>query len=543
MPKDCRAGVDFGTTFSTISAIVDGVATPLILEGSPYIPTVITFFENKVAIGELAKTISDSTKANHMYYDLKRWVGVNRGNFISLKDKLKPQYECRFEEDDCQMGGIGSPPVFRSVRFLIATYLDILIKLFEENFNVKVTNLNVSVPADYYTFQRAYMRNVVNSLNIKVDRILNEPSAAAIYSITANPDFSDFVIFDFGGGTFDVSYVKKSGKIIMICDTQGDLFLGGRDIDKEIQKHIKKYEDVNVPTLSLPYLKENVSLGKSQTFNVLNDEHKISHVSFRVEDLDLIVKPFAMRSCKILYDVLTRNEISNAIICLVGGSSLLKEVQRQVSEVARNTNNKTYQDKDLRLSVSFGCSSLHLYTDDPNFTYVDVNSHCVFEIDEMFKPVILIRKPMPIPFKIRERRRNEYKFTTAVDIYEGDSQWFLDSQVLVKDSYNTDAVSKLNEGYYRVIQYDLDGNINVWIENNDSTNKRILKSSITTQQPIKLEKFERIQVGSNALYCVLAELVRYHNLDEAIKHIDPQFSFELKKYIEANGGSQAYIEK
>nr|UTS94302.1 heat shock protein 70-like protein [Cordyline virus 1] len=542
MPTFCRAGVDFGTTFSTISAFVDEVATPLFLEGSPFIPTVITFFDNKVVIGELAKTISEVVKDSVIYFDLKRWVGVNEKNFVKLKEKLQPSYECKFENGECYLGGIGSRPVFKSVGFLIATYLDVLIKLFEEKYDVKVTNLNISVPADFYTFQRSYMRNVVNNLGIKVDRIINEPSAAALHSILSNPEFTDFVIFDFGGGTFDVSYVKKKGKIIMICDTQGDLFLGGRDIDKSIQNYFVEKYNIEIQPFSLSYLKEGVSIGKSQSFNVLNSKKEITHVNFNKDELNSIVSPFAKRSCEILKAVINRNEIANAVICMVGGSSLLTEVYNQVSDVAKATNNKIYRDENLRLSVSFGCSCLHFFTDDPDFTYIDVNSHCVFEIDEMFKPSVLIRKPMPIPYTLRQERQNSNKFITAVDIYEGDSQWFLDCQVLIKDTYPTDAVSSLGSGYYRVIQYDLDGNINVWIENKDSTNKRDLKSLITSHKTIKLENFERVQTGSSSLYCTIAELIKYHKLDKNIEAIDSNLFFEIRDYIESNGGNGRYIE-
>ncbi|ADU03657.1 HSP70h [Cordyline virus 1] len=542
MPTFCRAGVDFGTTFSTISAFVDEVATPLFLEGSPFIPTVITFFDNKVVIGELAKTISEVVKDNVTYFDLKRWVGVNEKNFIKLKEKLQPSYECKLEKGECYMGGIGVRTVFRSVGFLIATYLDVLTKLFEEKYDVKITNLNVSVPADFYTFQRSYMRNAVNNLGIKVDRMINEPSAAALHSILSNPEFTDFVIFDFGGGTFDVSYIKKKGKIIMICDTQGDLFLGGRDIDKSIQHYFFGKYSIEIHPFSLSYMKEGVSTGKSQSFNVLSSNKEINHVNFSKDELNSIVSPFAKRSCEILKAVIDRNEITNAVICMVGGSSLLTEVYNQVNNVAKGTNNKIFRDENLRLSVSFGCSCLHFFTDDPDFTYIDVNSHCVFEIDEMFKPSVLIRKPMPIPYTLRQEKQNNNKFLTAVDIYEGDSQWFLDCQVLIKDVYSTDAVSSLGSGYYRVIQYDLDGNINVWIENKDSTNKRNLKSLITSHKTIKLENFERVQTGSSSLYCTVAELIKYHKLDKNIEAIDSNLFFKIKDYIEINGGISKYIE-
>ncbi|AFJ05058.2 heat shock protein 70-like protein [Cordyline virus 3] len=537
----CRAGIDFGTTFSTISAIVDDKLTPLILEDTPYIPTVLTIFDGNLVIGNLAKTIGSVVKNYTTYYDLKRWVGVTASSFQTIKDKLKPSYFCEFKDEDCHMSGIGTVKKSFSVKTLICWYIKVLINLFEEKFKVKVTNLNVSVPADYYSIQRSYMRSIVDSLNIKVDRILNEPSAAAIHSIFASKNSDEFLIFDFGGGTFDVSYVRKKNKIIMICDTEGDLFLGGRDIDAAIGSYITTQTGTKLSPLSLAYIKENVISSDARDFNVLDENGDSVQVSFDRQKLTALADPFVKKSIYILEKIVARNNIKGAVISMVGGTSLLPSLQSAVKKFANKTGNSVYVDKDLRLSVSYGCTYLHILTEDPDFIYVDVNSHVIFKLGTYFKPEIVIRKPMPIPYVREIQMSNDFVYNTAIDLYEGESLFFLEDKLLVRDNYSTDTVSKKGEGYIQVYSYDLDGNISIYLTNKErSVVKHLRSTSSDTFKPSPLN-FKQIQISAASSYIVVTSLLAYHTKDPKFSNLNLSLPSEIKEFVEKNGGFEKFI--
>ncbi|AFJ05063.2 heat shock protein 70-like protein [Cordyline virus 4] len=538
---NCKAGIDFGTTFSTISALVDNKLTPLILEGSPYIPTVLTLFGGKIVIGDLAKTVGRNVTGSTMYYDLKRWVGVSEKNFDNLKNKIKPAYDCKFEKGDCLISGVGDRKVFYPVRSLISWYIKVLINLFEGKFKVKVTNLNVSVPADFYSSQRTYMRSIVNKLGITVDRILNEPSAAAIHTISSNPEFTDFIIYDFGGGTFDVSFVRKRGKIINICDTMGDPFLGGRDIDVAISKYILDKYDIEVDTLSLSYVKENVVNSNSTKFNILDSSMRLVNISFTKDELFRLCAPFSERASVITKTLIERNNVSNALISMVGGSSLLPRMQQDILEVSKATKNKMFVDKNLRLSVSYGCTDLHILLEDPEFQYIDVNSHFIYDLGMFFFPEILIRKPMPVPYINKIEKFSLHRFSTAVDMYEGESLFFLDNNLLVKDSYMTDVVAKIGEKYYLVIQYDLDANIQVYLSSIDGSKIHKLKSTSEVDREILPFNFEQTQISSVNIYSALFSLIIYYYGRKGFEEINLNIPTDIKKFVDSNGGIEKFI--
>nr|BAM29351.1 heat shock protein 70 [Grapevine leafroll-associated virus 7] len=530
-------GLDFGSTFSTVSALIDDKFVELNMNGSPYIPTEMAIYDDKfLVIGSAAKLVHLKSDKYTIYYDLKRWVGVNSLNFERIREKLKPKYNTIFQDNDCWMDGIGTVRKFLPVKSLIYYYIKNLVELFCEIKSIQPGRLNISVPADYSNLQRGYQKSLLKEIGFSVNQIVNEPSAAAIYSFFTNPDEEDILMYDFGGGTFDVSYVKILNGIMSVIDTSGDLYLGGRDIDNELGKYLTNKTGKVFTPFILAKIKLDVSEDNKSVFDLPDENNESVRFDFNSSELNEIVRPFSQRSLNLLDDVVVRNNIRSCCIVMVGGSSLLSNVYDMVNEYASKHSFSVVRDRNLRLSVSYGCACLFQLQKSNNFTYIDVNSHPLYDVGFDFLPEIVVRKPMPIPYTHSVRKANDTTIQTGINVFEGDKPFLLDADVLVKSTFFTDSVSRPGEGYYLNYRYSVDGDISVDVTSNDGKIKKTFENSVV--QEFKLNKLDLIQtqIGIGSEIVVLVDLLKYYSTDEDIQHLDTRYPFLLNAAVEKLGG-------
>nr|QVY19237.1 heat shock protein 70 [Agapanthus velarivirus] len=538
------AGLDFGSTFSTLSAIVDGKFVDLVLNGSPYIPTEMAIFDgNHIVIGSTAKLIANKSSQYAIYYDLKRWVGVTAHNFEKIRTKLKPMYDCYFSDGDCQMFGIGPTRKAYPVKTLIYYFIKTMISIFQSNYNIIVSRLNVSVPADYSTIQRKYQKSLLTELGVKLNQIVNEPSAAAIFACYLDPEATDIIMYDFGGGTFDVSYVKRFGKIISVVDTVGNLYLGGRDIDRKLGEKLFEISQKNFSPFVLAQIKEELSTSTHTLHDFPSTDGTSVKFTCTPETLDAIARPFIKESIDLVKSLTNNNQIMSATIVMVGGSSLLNEAFRQVNEFAKARNFKVVRDADLRLSVSYGCAALFDLNEQSGFTYIDVNSHPLFDIGVNFDPEIVVRKPMPIPYKHQVTRDNSILMNTGVCVYEGDDPWFLNDDVLNKATFRTDAVSGVGEKYKIVYEYSVDGDITTSITSLDNQKKKTIENLLKSE--FKLVKIDLIQtqLPSSLEAVVVVDLLKHYTEESGISQLNLEHPYLVNAAVERLGGLENLYSK
>lgn len=543
MERTCKIGIDFGTTYSTLSAYVDDKLVAFELEGSPYIPTFISICDSdKILIGESAKC-AENIYANYCkYYDLKRWVGVNEERFEGMKRKINPEYNVKFENGDCLMEGIGNNKRFTGVKTLISWYLKVLIELFESKYLIKVNLVNVSVPAEYLTVQRTYMRVILDNLGVKVDRIVNEPSAAAINKIFEAESVTNVLVFDFGGGTFDSSLIAKKGKTCMIIDTLGDLFLGGRDIDNSINKYIKDKYGIELEVEIVENIKLKTNSKNFSHHLVIDKNGRRSEIEFGYNMLEKIVQPYAQRALKNVEQIIDRNGITSCLISMVGGSSLLKPVQNLINNYATTRGFRVSCTDDLRLAVSYGCTILHRLCDDNSCTFIDVNSHPIFEPRSFFMHKIILRKPMPIPMTIRLDQTYRNDFLTALNVIEGDDPFILNDNLLIEEEFRTSKLSELNKKLYFVYDYNKDGMLSVRVEDENQNVLKEFKTNISNvMQRIELDKI-RVQQSDSSGVITLLNLLKLRG--EELKGLPNLYNdLDCHNYAEKLGGYEKLLER
>nr|WLT68056.1 putative heat shock protein 70 [croton golden spot associated virus C] len=515
-----KAGLDFGTTFSTISAFIDGKMRVLKLNDTEFIPTCLAItVSGDVVVGNPAQVLERDEIANCYFYDLKRWVGVDRLNFEVIKRKINPLYGTVLDGNDVKLTGINRGfSCTYTVKQLILLYIETLVRLFSKVENINIVSLNVSVPADYKCKQRMFMKSVCDSLGFSLRRIINEPSAAAIYFVSKYAHFNSFLMYDFGGGTYDSSLIVKDGKYVTVADTEGDPFLGGRDIDKAISNYIINKYDLKSPLSAdfLATIKEESNSKGRESFNVVDEKERLVTVKFTKDELDACIEPFSRKSLKILENMVLRNKLTSGALFLVGGSSLLQKIQKDVTSFANKYELQCIIDPELRSAVSFGCSMSHIQEDTGNMTYIDCNSHPLMDIGFFGNPRVLIRKPMAIPFTYKKEEMFKSHYSTIFNVYEGSDPFILNNDWLISAKMQSSLYCNLGDTLIYLYKYNVDGILELSVKNKSTGEETILPNIFTLTESIRKLNLNLTQLSNVDESATLIAILSYY--EPVLKH-------------------------
>lgn len=226
-------GIDLGTTNCAVSVIEGG--EPQVVEnteGQRTTPSVVAISKtNERLVGLLARRQAVTNPENTVY-GIKRFMGHKFDDPSVQKDKETVSYKIEKSEDEgvkVQMGDKFYRPEEISAMILQKLKNDVEYRLGD-----KVTEAVITVPAYFNDSQRKATKDAGKIAGLDVKRIINEPTAAALaYGFNKKKD-EKIVVFDFGGGTFDISILEVGDDVVEVKATDGDSHLGGRDIDKSI---------------------------------------------------------------------------------------------------------------------------------------------------------------------------------------------------------------------------------------------------------------------------------------------------------------------
>src|ERR1700729_3202125 len=268
-------GIDLGTTNSVVSVMEGGQAVVIPnQEGGRTTPSVVAFTKSgERLVGTVAKRQSVTNPENTVY-SIKRFMG-RRFNEVSEEMKLVPYKVVAGENGDARVeinGKRYSPP---EISAMILTKLK---EAAEAYLGEKVTKAVITVPAYFNDSQRQATKDAGQIAGLEVMRIINEPTAAALAYGLDKKKNQTIAVYDFGGGTFDISILEVGDGVVEVRSTNGDTHLGGDNIDQRIIdwliQEFKKDQgiDVSQDQMALQRLKEASEKAKMELSTLFETE-------------------------------------------------------------------------------------------------------------------------------------------------------------------------------------------------------------------------------------------------------------------------------
>ena len=344
-------GIDLGTTNSVV-AIMEGKEPKVITneEGGRLTPSVVAFDEKgEILVGQIARRQAITNPENTVY-SVKRFMG-RKYEECEAEAKRVPYKVVKAANGDAaiEIRGKKYSPQEISARILMK-----LKRAAEEFLGEKVTEAVITVPAYFNDAQRQATKDAGRIAGLEVKRIVNEPTAAALaYGLDKGNDHL-ISVYDFGGGTFDISVLEVGEKVVEVVSTNGDTHLGGDDIDDLVMHWLmdefKKDQglDVSKDKMVIQRLKEAAEKAKIELSSVNETEINLpfltadasgpKHMQIKLSraKLDQLMGPTIDRAKEPTKKALSdagKQPGDIAEVVLVGGSTRIPMVQKQVKDL------------------------------------------------------------------------------------------------------------------------------------------------------------------------------------------------------------------
>ncbi|GAA6826718.1 molecular chaperone DnaK [Helicobacter pylori] len=355
-------GIDLGTTNSAM-AVYEGNEAKIIAnkEGKNTTPSIVAFTDKgEILVGESAKRQA-VTNPEKTIYSIKRIMGL-----MFNEDKAK-EAEKRLPYKIVDRNGACAIEISGKVYTPQEISAKILMKLKEDAesyLGESVTEAVITVPAYFNDSQRKATKEAGTIAGLNVLRIINEPTSAALAYGLDKKESEKIMVYDLGGGTFDVTVLETGDNVVEVLATGGDAFLGGDDFDNRVIDFLAaefKSEtgiEIKNDVMALQRLKEAAENAKKELSSAMETEinlpfitadatgpkhlvKKLTRAKFESLTEDLMEETISKIESVIKDAGLTKNEISEVV--MVGGSTRIPKVQERV---------KTFINKELNKSVN-----------------------------------------------------------------------------------------------------------------------------------------------------------------------------------------------
>ncbi len=368
-------GIDLGTTNTAVAVLQDG--RPRVIEddrGYKVLPSVVSARgEGRYIVGQAAHNLI-LTHPDRTVYATKRLIGRRFDSVEVQRMRERVQYQMRPAPDGSVQVQVGDQ--WMSPAEVAAVVLQVARTIAEKALGEPVDEAVITVPAHFNHLQREQTMEAARIAGLKCDRLLNEPTAAALaYGHRKNVDRT-LVIFDLGGGTFDVSVLRLSGGIYEILSTAGDTYLGGEDFDYRIVDHLADHFqartmiDVREDRNALQRLKDAAERAKCDLSFSDRTNVVVPHIT-PTENLELVLSRTTLES--LTNDLITRclditrqavadaglqiSEVDE--IVLVGGQTRMPRVREAVSALfGREPSRTVHPEEAVAVGAAVHASSL-----------------------------------------------------------------------------------------------------------------------------------------------------------------------------------------
>ncbi len=365
--KKVILGIDLGTTNSLVAYVPENQLNSEIIsinQGN-LVPSVVYFDENALPIVGAEAKAKLIESPERTIFSVKRLLGKNYNDVRDHQDLISYQI---IDDNTDSLVKVRVDDRFYNPIELSALILKELKKGAESHFNLEITQAVITVPAYFNESQRQATRDAGKLAGLDVLRIINEPTAASLAYGMQEKKNGKILVYDLGGGTFDVSILTLEDGVFEVLSTHGDTYLGGDDVDRAIAEFwlsgtgIEFNQLNNLQKQSLRLFAENAKIQLSKdvfqtvhvNWNYSGTDHEFQ---LNYQQLKELAQPIIDKTMKSVHQALSDAQISvnelNEVI-LVGGSTRFPEIYRTLSEVFKGVhiNNQLNPDEVVALGAA-----------------------------------------------------------------------------------------------------------------------------------------------------------------------------------------------
>jgi molecular chaperone DnaK len=506
-------GIDLGTTNSAMAVIEAGEPTIVEnAEGNRTTPSIVAISKtNERLVGQLARKQSVTNPTNTIY-GIKRFMGHNYNDDAIQRDKELVPYEIKKGNDGgvvVVLNGEEKRPEEVSAMILSKLKQDAEAKLGE-----KITEAVITVPAYFNDSQRKATQDAGKIAGLEVKRIINEPTAAALaYGFNKKKD-EKIVVYDFGGGTFDVTVLEVGDDVVEVQATDGDAHMGGRDIDQKVVRFLidefKKSDgvDLSKDKLALQRLDDEAEKAKKELSSTSETDINIPFITQGTDGplhmdvkltrskLEELAETYIDKSIEITKRALEASSVNKEDIdeiVLVGGQTRMPAIQKAVEELfGKEPNRSINPDEVVALGAAIQAGIFQ--GDVQDITLVDVIPLSL-SIETMGGVATkLIEKNTHIPTKKSQifSTAADNQTSTEIHITQGERPMSADNKSLGK--FILDGIPPAPRGTPQIeVTFDVDSNGVLHVTAKDKTSGKEQSIRIEANSGLSEEDIERMK--------------------------------------------------
>ncbi|MDF1565047.1 MAG: molecular chaperone DnaK [Deltaproteobacteria bacterium] len=502
-------GIDLGTTNSVV-AVMEGSEPKVITneEGGRTTPSVVGYAKDgEVLVGQVAKRQA-ITNPEHTVYSIKRFMG-RKYNEVREETNMVPYKVVKSKNGDAQVEIDGkeiSPPE------ISAKILQKLKRAAENYLGETVSEAVITVPAYFNDSQRQATKDAGKIAGLDVKRIVNEPTAAALaYGLDKKSD-EIIAVFDFGGGTFDISILEVGENVVEVISTNGDTHLGGDNIDQRIIEYLiaefKKDQGIDVSSdkMVIQRLKEAAEKAKIELSSVLETEVNLpfltadqsgpKHLQLKISraKLEQICEDLFKRTldpCKKALEDADKKASQIDEVVMVGGSTRIPKINELVKQFfGKEPNRSVNPDEVVAVGAAVQAGVLSGEVKDILLLDVTPLSLGIETLGGVMTP--LIARNTTIPTRKSEIFSTAADSQTSVEVHvlQGERPMAKDNRTLGR--FHLDGIPPAPRGVPQVeVTFDIDANGIVHVSASDKATGKEQKITITASSGLSDSEIEQ----------------------------------------------------